>query len=100
MRELQALVAPKTPQRVLVRGHAGRVINTLSLGKESLVEASKRAFRRWDARLTLAVWRAMAARTTGPSVRVVKNRGSRRNGAALSPEIGVFAPPSPFFKNV
>ena len=40
------------------------------------------------------------ARATGPGVRVVKNRGSRRNGAALSPEMGVFAPPSPFFKNV
>jgi len=26
--------------------------------------------------------------------------GMRRNGAALSPEMGVFAPPSPFFKNV
>ena len=25
---------------------------------------------------------------------------SRRNGAALSPEMGVFTPPSPFFKNV
>jgi len=25
---------------------------------------------------------------------------SRRKGAALSPEMGVFAPPSPFFKNV
>jgi len=25
---------------------------------------------------------------------------SRRNGAVLSPEMGVFAPPSPFFKNV
>jgi len=23
-----------------------------------------------------------------------------RNGAALSPEMGVFAPPAPFFKNV
>ena len=66
----------------------------------ALVEASKRAFRRWDARLTLAVWRATAARATGPGVCVVKNRGSRRNGAALSPEMGVFAPPSPFFKNV
>jgi hypothetical protein len=37
-----------------------------------LVEASKHAFRRWDARLTLAVWRATAARATGPGVRVVK----------------------------
>jgi len=65
-----------------------------------LVEASKRAFRIWDARLTLALWRATAARATGPGVRVVKNRGSRRNGAALSPEMGVFACPSPFFTNV
>ena len=31
MRELQALVAPKPPQGVLVRGHAGLVINQLSL---------------------------------------------------------------------
>ena len=31
MRELQALVAPKPPQGVLVRGHAGLVINKLSL---------------------------------------------------------------------
>ena len=53
-----------------------------------------------DARLTLAVWRATAARATGPGVRVDKNRGSRRNRAALFPEMGVFAPPSPFFKNV
>ena len=30
----------------------------------------------------------------------VKNRGSCRNGAALAPEIGMFARPSPFFKNV
>ena len=29
-----------------------------------------------------------------------QNRGSRRNGAALFPERGVFAPPSPFFTNV
>ena len=27
-------------------------------------------------------------------------RGSRRNGAAPSPDMGVFAPPSPVFKNV
>jgi len=66
-------------------------------GASALVEASKRAFRGWDARLTLAVWRATAARATG--VRVVKNRGSRRSGA-LFPEMGVFATPSPFFKNV
>jgi len=69
-------------------------------GASALVEASKRAFRRWDARLTLAVWRATAARASGPGARVVKNRRSRRNGNALSPEIGVFAPPSPFLKNV
>jgi hypothetical protein len=30
----------------------------------ALVEASKHAFRRWDARLTLPVWRATAARAT------------------------------------
>jgi len=69
-------------------------------GAGALVEASKRAFRRWDARLTLAVWRATAARATGPGVRVVQNRGSLRNGAPLFPEMGVFAPPSPFFKIV
>jgi hypothetical protein len=69
-------------------------------GANVLVEASKRAFRRWDARLTLAVWRATAARATGPGVRVVKNRGSRGNGAVPFPETGVFAPSSPFFKNV
>ena len=67
-------------------------------GASALVETSKRAFRRWDARLTQDVWRATAVRATGPGVRVVKNRGSRRNGAALSPEMGVFAPPSPFFR--
>ena len=67
-------------------------------GANALVEASKRASRRWDA--CLAVWRATVARATGLGVRVVKNRGSRRNGAALSPETGVFAPPSPFFNNV
>jgi len=39
-------------------------------------------------------------RRTGPGVRVAKNWGSRRNGAATFPETGVFAPPSPFFKNV
>ena len=39
-------------------------------------------------------------KTPGPGVRVVKNQGSRRNEAALSPEMGVFTPPSPFFKNV
>ena len=66
----------------------------------ALVEASKRAFRRWDARLTLAVWRATAARATGPGVRVVKNWGSRGNGAVPFPETGAFAPSSPFHKNV
>ena len=69
-------------------------------GASALMEASKRAFRRWDARLTLAVWRATAARATGPGVHVVKYWGSRRNGAAVFPERRVFAPPSPFFKNV
>ena len=49
-------------------------------GSNALVEASKRAFRRWDARLTLPVWRATAARVTARGVRVVNNRGSRRNG--------------------
>ena len=39
-------------------------------------------------------------RVACPSVRVVKNRGSRRNGAALFPEMGVLAPPCPFFKKV
>jgi len=42
-------------------------------GNNALVEASKRAFHRWDTRLTLAVWRATAARATGPGVRVAKN---------------------------
>ena len=56
----------------------------------ALVEASKHAFRRWDARLTLAVWRATATRATGPGVRVVKNWGSRRNGTAPFPEMGAF----------
>ena len=64
------------------------------------MEASKRAFRRWDARLTLAVWRATAARAAGPGVRVTKNRESRRKGATLFPAMGVFALPSPFFRNV
>ena len=66
-------------------------------GNSALVEASNRALRRWDARLTLAVWRATVARATGPSVRVAKKWGSRRNGAATFPEMGVFAPPSPFY---
>ena len=68
-------------------------------GYSVLVEAAKRALGRWDARLTLAVWRATAARATGPGVRVAKNWGSRRNGAATLPETGVFAPPSPFYNN-
>jgi hypothetical protein len=38
-------------------------------GNSALVEASTRALRRWDARLSLAVWRATAARATGPGVR-------------------------------
>ena len=29
-----------------------------------------------------------------------ENLGSHRNGATFSPEMGVFAPPSPFFQNV
>ena len=65
----------------------------------ALVEASKHAFRRSAARLTVAVWRATAARATGPGVRVVKNWGSRRNGTAPFPEMGVFAPLSPFHNN-
>jgi hypothetical protein len=68
-------------------------------GANALVEASKRAFHRWDARLTLAVWRATAARATGPGVRVVKNWGTRRNGNAPFPETGVFAPSAPFYNN-
>ena len=35
VRELQALVAPKPLQGVLVRGHAGLVINELSLQRAS-----------------------------------------------------------------
>ena len=69
-------------------------------GDNALVEASKHAFRRWDARLTVAVWRATAVRATGPGVRVVKNWGSRGNGAVPFPETGAFAPSSPFHKNV
>ena len=64
-------------------------------GNSALVKASKRSLRRWDARLTLAVWRATAARATGIGVRVAKNWGSRRNGSATFPQTGVFAPPSP-----
>jgi len=47
VRELQALGAPKTPQGVLVRGHAGRVINKLSFrapGKfADAVEAARKS---------------------------------------------------------
>ena len=68
-------------------------------GNSALAEASKRALRRWDARLTLAVWRATAARATGPGIRVAKDWGSRRNGSATFPETGVFAPLSPFYNN-
>ena len=68
-------------------------------GNNALVEASKRALRQWDARLTLAVCRATAARATGPGVRVAKNWGSRRNGSAMFPETGVFAPSSPFYNS-
>ena len=47
-------------------------------GASALVgEASERAFRRWDARLLLAVWRAAAARATGPG------DPSHRNGGAF-----------------
>ena len=42
----------------------------------ALVAATKRAFRRWDAHLKLAVWRETAARATGPGVRVIKKSGS------------------------
>jgi len=42
-------------------------------GNSVLVEASKCALRRWDARLALAVWRATAARAPGPDVHVAKN---------------------------
>jgi len=57
-------------------------------GNGALVEATKSALRRWDARLTLAVWRATAARATVPGVRVAKNWGSRRNGSATFPDTG------------
>ena len=62
-------------------------------GNSALVEASKRALHRWDARLTSAVWRATIARATSPGVRVAKKRGSRRN------ETGVFAPPFSFYND-
>ena len=68
-------------------------------GNSALVETSKRALHRWDARLTFAVWRATAAWATGPGVRVAKNWESRRNGAATFQETGVFAPSSPFYNN-
>ena len=42
-------------------------------GTSALVEASKYSLRRWDARLSLAVWRATAARATGSDVHVAKN---------------------------
>ena len=69
-------------------------------GASAWVEASKCVFRRWDARLTLALWQATAARATGPGVCVVNKRGSHRNGAAIGPEMGVSAHPAPCFKNV
>jgi len=68
-------------------------------GNSALVKASKRTLRRWDARLTFVVWRATAARATGPSVCIGKKCGSRRNGATLSPKTGVVAPSSPFHIN-
>jgi hypothetical protein len=53
-------------------------------GNSALVEASKRALRQWDARLTLAVWRATAARATGPGVSVAKNWSPAGTGLAIS----------------
>ena len=53
-------------------------------GASALAEASKRAFRRWDARLTLAVWRATAARAIGPGARVVKIGGPAGTGLPCS----------------
>ena len=44
MRELQALVAPKISQGVVVRGHAGLVINKLSHGRST---TSTRPGRDW-----------------------------------------------------
>jgi len=43
------------------------------------------------------ILRGYFACATEPSVRVAKNWGSRRNGAATFPETGVFAPPSPIY---
>ena len=68
-------------------------------GNNAMVEASKRAVHRWDARLTLAVWRATAARATGPCVHVAKNWRSCGNGAAPFPETEVFAPVSPSYNS-
>ena len=50
------------------------------------LEAAKRAFHRWEARLPLAVWRATAA-----------NRGPAGMELPPFPETGVFAPASPFY---
>ena len=41
VRELQALVAPKTPQGVLVGGHAGLAINKLSVRTMRMMTAMK-----------------------------------------------------------
>ena len=57
-------------------------------GASALVEASKRAFRRWDARLTLAVWRTNPARATGPGVRIVKKSGVSQERGCPSPGDG------------
>jgi len=38
VRDIQALVAPKPPQGVLLRGHAGLVINKLSLEADGIGE--------------------------------------------------------------
>ena len=71
-------------------------------GASALVEASKRAVRRWHARLTLAVWKATAARATGPDVRVGRRQksGDLQERGCPFPGMGVFAPPSPSFQNV
>ena len=53
----------------------------------ALVDASRRAFRRWDA---LAVWRATAARATGPGVpRRQKSGVPQERGYPLSGNGGV-----------
>ena len=92
MREIQALVAPQKSQGVVVRDQASLAIDKLLLKAEFLVEewgnefgagngasarvkSSKRAFRRWVARLTLAIWRATAMRATGHVVSVVIDIG-------------------------